>query len=58
MVAAALAYGRQRLRLAAVKIGVTEYARELGLTGLRGWLAVAGTGGRGPRATDRPNLSG
>lgn len=40
------------------KIGITEYARELGLTGLRGWLAAAGIGGAGPCATDRPNLSG
>ena len=33
--------------------------RELGLTGLRGWLAAAPRNrGAGPRAADRPNLSG
>jgi len=35
----------------------TEHARELGLTGLRGWLA-APQAEIGPRATDRLNLSG
>ena len=40
-----------------VKIDGTEYARELGLTGLRGWLAAVPES-TGPRATDRPNLSG
>ena len=34
-----------------VRFGVKLNTRELGLTGLRGWLAAA-------RATDRPNLSG
>jgi len=44
---------------AAVRLAATEYARELGLTGLRGWLAACRRDRRDKaRAADRPNLSG
>jgi hypothetical protein len=40
-------------------IETSKYTRELGLTGLRGWLAAPlEASGRKARATDRLNLSG
>ena len=53
--------GRPLTRLATRRRKWLEFTelntRELGLTGLRGWLAAANPR-TGPRAADRPNLSG